>query len=620
MRNRWQPTSLRRRRNHRIGRLWCTFLGCFLVLLTNSACEAEQDSNDLADKHLIIVPRAADRPDRTGKWKQADEETALDKKTTVATVYEPIITTALELAIKDYWTEGNGGRWIVATSYEASQILNDFGKASELVANSGDYKIILLNPNENLIEMEKLEAITDPNLIVVEINKEYPAPYSSFLARFQPKHNLEIVDWVRGKNMFQSDKDWVFLTEGELFKIGRVATGILGPKSLPQHKNNAFGPNDLTVEKILEELDKIAKDGPHKEVSNRASMMIRYPRCAPRFQYFTGWKDEEIIAYLDHTAKWAANIANPFITYVSWGDNLKEVMNAPTPPPEEFSNREKWEAKGFRVLDQHGMKGGSCHSYANAHAIQAAMIEAGEDGGQINEIAWQRMAEADYKNKTGAGRRQWAFGSGHGRARVMWDFGYEDIMIKGIPLKSGKRFKPLQMVVRDIKNFHDYPGTYTPWLKHRVSPEITMPRWGTPLHWKLVREGKFHTHKYELLTGYRDAMIKKEISNGRPVILDAQLPELWNEDGFAFKERGNIVQRPWVKIPRGRKSRWDGLTHVIIIVGYKTDKLDSRRTIYECLNSWGPGWGDGGYFWLGSEWLDWLNFNHRPWMASISFK
>lgn len=35
--------------------------------------------------------------------------------------------------------------------------------------------------------------------------------------------------------------------------------------------------------------------------------------------------------------------------------------------------------------------------------------------------------------------------------------------------------------------------------------------------------------------------------------------------------------------------------HAVVAVGYK---LRQRRLYFECRNSWGPGWGDHGYFWL----------------------
>jgi C1A family cysteine protease len=35
--------------------------------------------------------------------------------------------------------------------------------------------------------------------------------------------------------------------------------------------------------------------------------------------------------------------------------------------------------------------------------------------------------------------------------------------------------------------------------------------------------------------------------------------------------------------------------HAVVAVGYKTIR---GQLYFECRNSWGPGWGDHGYFWL----------------------
>jgi C1A family cysteine protease len=35
--------------------------------------------------------------------------------------------------------------------------------------------------------------------------------------------------------------------------------------------------------------------------------------------------------------------------------------------------------------------------------------------------------------------------------------------------------------------------------------------------------------------------------------------------------------------------------HAVVAIGYK---LIRRQLYFECRNSWGPDWADGGYFWL----------------------
>jgi hypothetical protein len=41
------------------------------------------------------------------------------------------------------------------------------------------------------------------------------------------------------------------------------------------------------------------------------------------------------------------------------------------------------------------------------------------------------------------------------------------------------------------------------------------------------------------------------------------------------------------------------LDHYVLLIGYSTTPTGS--TVFECLNSWGDGWGEGGYCWLSEE-------------------
>lgn len=41
------------------------------------------------------------------------------------------------------------------------------------------------------------------------------------------------------------------------------------------------------------------------------------------------------------------------------------------------------------------------------------------------------------------------------------------------------------------------------------------------------------------------------------------------------------------------------LDHYVLLIGYYTDA--AGKTVFECLNSWGVSWGEGGYCWLSEE-------------------
>jgi hypothetical protein len=136
-------------RNHSLGKTIVYYLAICTALTLGVETQKTTEPKELTAKGLelsIIIPRTADRPDRTGKWQQKDDVSDTYNRVSIATVHEPTSTPALDRGIKTYWKSTNAeSKWIVATSYEASQILNDYEKVSELVQGTENYKIILLN-------------------------------------------------------------------------------------------------------------------------------------------------------------------------------------------------------------------------------------------------------------------------------------------------------------------------------------------------------------------------------------------------------------------------------------------------------------------------------------------
>lgn len=73
-----------------------------------------------------------------------------------------------------------------------------------------------------------------------------------------------------------------------------------------------------------------------------------------------------------------------------------------------------------------------------------------------------------------------------------------------------------------------------------------------------------------------------------------------------------------LKIPRREESPLGG--HAVVIRGY-----DDTRESFRVQNSWGPGWGDHGCFWMPYEYLDrrevsqpdmWMGHLGKPWKVS----
>lgn len=76
--------------------------------------------------------------------------------------------------------------------------------------------------------------------------------------------------------------------------------------------------------------------------------------------------------------------------------------------------------------------------------------------------------------------------------------------------------------------------------------------------------------------------VKAHVNGGFPVIIGANVDE-----GFWQARRGHI----W----RSTQGRVLG-PHAMLVVGY-----DDSRAAFKVINSWGQGWGDGGYGWIGYD-------------------
>ena len=64
-----------------------------------------------------------------------------------------------------------------------------------------------------------------------------------------------------------------------------------------------------------------------------------------------------------------------------------------------------------------------------------------------------------------------------------------------------------------------------------------------------------------------------------------------------------------VPMPRPDESTVGG--HAVVAIGYKQIQ---RQLYFECRNSWGPGWGDGGYFWLPASYVTSRNLAQDFWV------
>lgn len=612
-------------------------LFCFFIIGGTSLrperlqAEATQQQTALSSIRLVVVPRTSDRDDRVGKRTPKPIETKIDERTTAVELTRVDILDVFKDALDHKKAKEADSLWFVATGLEAARILNHYKEITAILneAEIKSYKVFLLNPHSDLVDRDSLKGINDPHFTIGGALLNEPPQqdsgssaldgYHQFVSNHTNPHDQAIQDWVSSKKMYKSDLDWAFLDQSERFRIARVMAGVLGPKSLPKIN---LPPTEgyPTKESILEEILKIRQYGPQKDLSdpekpfgaertqeekdwNALYLITQEHPEGNHSKYFLGWTPEEIIAYQDWKSKYVVSITSPAITYASWGDMLIELSNRKEPLPDSYSNKELWQSKGVKALDQG--RDPRCWAYARSTAMQLSMISSGFTNTAINHRANISQLERDYLDyMSRKGRHSPAqltksrlLGGWH-RGGQIRKSGIEPALLDGIPMMNGAKFKPTQIIVRDILHFLIQPSAVPGWLKkslERHSNETFMS--GRRLH-----------NDYEIVTGYRDQMMKQEISQGRPIMLGSPWfpitanSHLWGPKKWSTGENNEIVL--------GLASHKDNKTidgHAVVAVGYKPDPLDRRKTLYRCVNSWGDYWGQDGYFWLSSDILDWLN-------------
>jgi hypothetical protein len=580
---------------------------------------------------LVIVPKTADRNDRVGKRTPKPIETKIDDRSTALELSRVDILDFFKDTLAHEKSKEVDSVWFIATGLEAARVLNNYHEIAAILSEGGlgNYKVFLLNPHSDLVDRDALKGIHNPNFKISGgmLHEPLQNPTSSndtdgyheFVENHTGLHEDEIKKWVDSKQMYKSDLDWAFLNATERFRLARVMDGILGPKSLP---NVILPPEEgyPTKESILQEILKVREDGPQKELSdpskpfgaerteeeiawNALFLITQAHPYEDHSNYFLGWKPEEIIAYQDWQAKNVVNTVSPVITYASWGDLLLAISNQKTPLPKEFSNREKWASQGFTALDQ-GRRP-LCAYFARSAAMQLSMITSRFTNTALNhETNILRIAQDSENYRQRIGRFSPAqfpksrhLGGWHPAKHVL-DWGLELAFTMGIPMMNGEKIKPTQLTVRDIRHFVYNPETYPWWLKNSLERQKN----------ECFPSGRRLHKDYEIVTGFRDEMMKHEISQGRPVVLSfawfpiTKYSHKWGPNKWATGDDGEIVVG---FASHAENDVIDG--HTVIAVGYKPDPMDRRKTIYECVNSWGDYWGQKGYFWFSSDLLDWMN-------------
>lgn len=77
--------------------------------------------------------------------------------------------------------------------------------------------------------------------------------------------------------------------------------------------------------------------------------------------------------------------------------------------------------------------------------------------------------------------------------------------------------------------------------------------------------------------------IKASLATNLPVVIGFTV--------FASFESEEVARTGIVPMPKSGEQQMGG--HCVVIIGY-----NDTKQMFECRNSWGPGWGDAGYFWM----------------------
>lgn len=98
-----------------------------------------------------------------------------------------------------------------------------------------------------------------------------------------------------------------------------------------------------------------------------------------------------------------------------------------------------------------------------------------------------------------------------------------------------------------------------------------------------------------ILTGGHGAPIRTALHAHHPVSFGFTVPASFEDGSW------NPAKEP-LPLPGPKEKSIGG--HAVAIVGWDFSKTRFSVNAFEIRNSWGPDWGDAGYFWMDAEWVD----------------
>lgn len=97
-----------------------------------------------------------------------------------------------------------------------------------------------------------------------------------------------------------------------------------------------------------------------------------------------------------------------------------------------------------------------------------------------------------------------------------------------------------------------------------------------------------------VLAGGPGAPLRTAIAEHGPVVFGFSVPERFESADWDPASEPLILPSPGEAIIAG---------HAVMAVGYDFSRTRFPVDVFEVRNSWGPEWGDGGYFWMQAAWL-----------------
>jgi C1A family cysteine protease len=97
-----------------------------------------------------------------------------------------------------------------------------------------------------------------------------------------------------------------------------------------------------------------------------------------------------------------------------------------------------------------------------------------------------------------------------------------------------------------------------------------------------------------VLPGGHGAPIRTAVFAHHPVAFGFTVPASFEESSWNPASEALPLPKPDEKNIGG---------HAVAVVGWDFSRSKFSVDAFEIRNSWGPGWGDGGYFWMDAEWF-----------------